>query len=185
MDNGDAQQAAAAPAAAQGLQDQINYLQNQLMAQQNLFMQQQQYLVFQQQHMANQQAGRRNAEPSKMRLPPLWTQQAASWFQLAESQFNIYAVVEPRLRFNLVLGALSDEARLHAKAIIEAPAVYRDPYAALRDRILQVYQPSAWQMAAEFLQAKELGDRRPSDMMDEMFFSRLTITLLIKTVYQR
>jgi len=38
-------------AAAQGLQDQVNYLQQQLQAQQNLFTQQQQFLQFQAQHL--------------------------------------------------------------------------------------------------------------------------------------
>jgi len=171
MEDGDAPQAQ--PQAAAGdMQQQIAYLQNQLQAQQQLFLQQQQYLIFQQQHAANQmaaqQAGGRRAEPHKVRLPPLWTTQARSWFQLAESQFGIYAVDIPRMRFDLVLAAMSDEARLRAKAVVDNPGAFRDPYLALRARILEVYQPSAWQMAAEFLKPKELGDRRPSDMMDEM-----------------
>jgi len=103
-----------------------------------------------------------------VKLPPLWTTQARSWFQLAESQFAIYAVDDPRLRFNITLAALSDEARLHAKAIVEAPGAYRDPYGALRARIMEVYQPSAWKLAAEFLRGEVLGDRHPSDMMDQI-----------------
>jgi len=168
MDNGDAQQNAQAPQQDPlGLQQQVAYLQQQLQAQQQLFLQQQQYLLFQQQHAA-QQAGGRRAEPHKVKLPPLWTTQARSWFQLAESQFAIYAVDDPRLRFNITLAALSDEARLHAKAIVEAPGAYRDPYGALRARIMEVYQPSAWKLAAEFLRGEVLGDRHPSDMMDQI-----------------
>jgi len=185
MENGDAPQAQPQPAAAD-MQQQIQYLQNQLQAQQQLFLQQQQYLVFQQQHAAQQQQQGRRAEPHKVKLPPLWTTQAQtrSWFQLAESQFDIYAVENPRLRFDLVLAAMSDEARLHAKAIVDAPGLFRDPYLALRTRILEVYQPSVWQMAAEFLQGKELGDMRPSDMMDEMLaLLPQDLSLLVKASF--
>jgi len=188
MEDEDAPQAQPQPAAAD-MQQQIQYLQNQLQAQQHLFLQQQQYLLFQQQHaaqQAGQRAGDRRAEPHKVKLPPLWTTQAKtrSWFQLAESQFDIYAVENPRLRFDLVLAALSDEARLHAKAIVDAPGLFRDPYLALRMRILEVYQPSVWQMAAEFLQGKELGDMRLSDMMDEMLaLLPQDLSLLVKASF--
>jgi len=46
MENGDAPADGQHVAAAQGLQDQVNYLQQQLLAQQNLFAQQQQFLQF-------------------------------------------------------------------------------------------------------------------------------------------
>jgi len=85
-------------AAAQGLQDQVNYLQQQLQAQQNLFAQQQQFLQFQAQHlqaMYARQVGNgprpRAAEPQKIKLPTVWTNGIRSWFQLAESQFGTFA----------------------------------------------------------------------------------------------
>jgi len=168
MENRDAQQNAQAPQLDPlGLQQQVAYLHQQLQVQQQMFLQQQQYLIFQQQHPA-QQAGGLRAEPHKVKLPPLWTTQAMSWFQLAESQFAIYAVDDPWLRFNITLAALSDETRLHAKAIVEAPDAYRDPYRALKARIMEVYQPSTWKLAAEFLKVEGLGARRPLDMMDEI-----------------
>jgi len=93
MDKGDAPPVQPqGAAAAQDMQQQIQYLQNLLQAQQNMFLQQQQYLIYQQQHAA-QQAGGRRAELHKVKLPPLWTTQARLWFQLVELQFGIYAVV--------------------------------------------------------------------------------------------
>jgi len=67
-----------------------------------------------------------------------------------------------------LVAALTDDARMHAKAVVENPDAFQDPYLALRGRLLEVYQPSTWQLAAEFLQHKDLGDRKPSDLLDEM-----------------
>jgi len=135
MENGD--EPAAAPDAQaheQGLQQQVYFLQQQLQAQHNLFMQQQQFLAFQQQHQQGQPRPR-VAEPHKIKLATIWSNQVRSWFALAESQFNMYAVMDPRQRFDLVVAALSDDARLHAKAVVESPEMYRDPYLALRARL--------------------------------------------------
>jgi len=173
----------AVAAAAQEMQQQIQYLHNQLAAQQQMFLQQQQYLLYQQQHMAAQNQGPR-AEPSKVKLQQLWTSQARSWFQLAESQLGIFSVNDLRMRFNIVVSSLSDKARLHAKAVVESPQLFRDLYLALRERLIEVYQPSAWQMAAEFLRLKELGDRRPPDLLDEMLaLLPADLTVLVKATF--
>jgi len=187
--NGDvpAQPAPNAQGAAQDLQQQINYLRQQLHGQQQLFMQQAQFLNFQQQNLqqilGNQQQ-RIRAEPHKVKLPPMWTVQIRTWFQLVESQFGTYAVVDPRQRFDLVVAALSDEARMHSRAVVENPFAFQDPYLALRARLLEVYQPSVWQQAAEFLRGGELGARKPSDLMDEML-SLLPedLSLLVKAAF--
>jgi len=182
MENGDAPPAAAAQEHAQadlGLQQQVNYLQQQLYAQQQLFVQQQQFWL------AQQHAPRpRMAEPHKVKLPTIWTTQIRSWFQTAESQFGTYAVNHPRQRFDLLVAALTDEARMHAKAVVENPDAFQDPYLALRGRLLEVYQPSTWQLAAEFLQHKDLGDRKPSDLLDEMLaLLPADLTILVKAAF--
>jgi len=69
------------------------------------------------------QPRQRVAEPHKVKLAPIWTNQIRSWFTLAESQFGTHAVADPRQCFNLVVAALNDDARLHAKAIVENPGV--------------------------------------------------------------
>jgi len=83
-----------------------------------------------------------------------------------------------------VMAAISDEARMHARGVIENPLAFRDPYLALRARLLEVYQPSVWQQSAEFLKGGELGDRKPSDMLDEML-SLLPgdLTILVKAAF--
>jgi len=190
MENGDAaaQPAQNAQGAAQDLQQQINYLQQQLHRQQQLFMQQAQFLNFQQQDLqqllGNQQPRARVAEPHKVKLPPTWTIQIRTLFQLVESQFGTYAIMDMRQRFDLVMVALSDEAQMHARAVVENPFTFQDPYLALRARLLEVYQPSAWQQAAEFLRGGELGARKPSDLMDEMLaLLPEDLSLLVKVAF--
>lgn len=107
-------------------------------------------------------------QPHKVKLTPLWTAEVRAWFRLAEAAFYQYAVTEPRMKFHLAAQALPAEVLLHVKAVIEQPENFLDPYAALRSRLLEVYEKSQWQKAAELLRAGELGDRKPSTLMDEL-----------------
>jgi len=174
--------------AAQGLQQQVNYLQQQLAAQNQLFAQQQQFLQLQANHMVALAAGNqprpRAAEPHKVKIPPIWTTSIRSWFVLAESQFGTFAVENPRQQFDLVVAALNDDARMHARAVVENAGAFQNPYVALRERLMEVYQPSIWQEAAQLLQMKELGDRKPSDQMDAMLaLVPNDLSIVIKAIF--
>jgi len=73
---------------------------------------------------------------------------------------------------------------MHARNVVENPMVFRDPYLALRTHHMEVYQPSIWQQAAEFLKGGELGARKPSDMLDEMLSQLLEdLTVLVKAAF--
>jgi len=148
-------------------------------------MQQQQFLIYQQQHAQQMNQPRpRQPEPLKVKLKVMWPAQIRSLFAVAESQFNTFAVMEPLQRFDLIVLAITDDARMHARAVIENPDMFRDPYLALKHRLLEVYQPSVWQLAAEFLQHKELGDCKPSDMLDEMLaLLPADLTVLVKAAF--
>jgi len=98
----------------------------------------------------------------------VWTNGIQSWFQLVESQFHTFTVDHPRQQFNLAVATLTDDARMHVKAVVENAGAFVNPYVSLRKHLLEVYEPSVWQQAAELLKFKELGDRRPSDQLDAM-----------------
>jgi len=79
---------------------------------------------------------------------------------------------------------LSDEARAHAKAVVENAGVYANPYVALRDRLLAVYEPSVWEQSAKLLRFAELGDRRPSDQLDAMLaLVPADLSILVKAIF--
>ena len=51
-----------------------------------------------------------------------------TWFLLAESSFQTAYVVDSRMKFNLVLAALSEETLDCVKALVQMPEQLADPY---------------------------------------------------------
>jgi len=72
------------------------------------------------------------------------------------------------MKFDLVVLALSDEQVRRVGAITEAPERFQDPYLAIKNRLLEIYQPSKWANVAAILSFKELGGMQPSQLMDEL-----------------
>lgn len=108
------------------------------------------------------------AQPHRVRLVPLWTQKVKMWFSLAESSFDSNYISDSRMRFNLVLAALSEDTLDRVKALVELPDQLADPYQALKARLIEIYEPDVWESAARLLYMRELGDLQPSQLMDKM-----------------
>jgi len=106
--------------------------------------------------------------PEKVRLPPLHMSRPKMWFTLAESNFQQQHVTDSRAKFNLVLLALTDKQVWRVATITEAPERFADPYLALKDRLLEIYQPSKWADAPSILTFKELGGMQLSQLMDKL-----------------
>ena len=92
-------------------------------------------------------------QPHRVKLGPLWTQKVRTWFTLAESSFHTAYMVDSRMKFNLVLAALSEETLDCVKALVEMP---------------EVYEPDVWAQASRILHMWELGDMQPTLLMDKM-----------------
>ena len=107
-------------------------------------------------------------QPHKVKLPPFWTQKPRIWFSHAEAVFSTFNVTEERTRFNLVLPCLSEEILTRVAAVVEAPEQLQLPYHALKQRLLEVYQPDRWESVHSLLHHRELGDLKPSQLMDAM-----------------
>jgi len=110
----------------------------------------------------------RQPEPHKVKLTNFWTHQPQVWFSHAEALFGTYNVEDERMKFNLVLPTLSEDTLVRVAAIVNAPHLLADPYTALRARLLEVYMPDVWEQTSRLLHFRELGDLRPSQLMDEM-----------------
>jgi len=120
---------------------------------------------FMQQHAAAQP---HVAHPERVKLPPLHVSRPRTWFTLAESSFEQQHVVDSRSKFNLVVLALNDDQIRRVAAITEHPELYEDPYLAIKERLLEIFQPSKWANVHSLLTFKELGGMQPSALMDEM-----------------
>lgn len=107
-------------------------------------------------------------QPHKVKLSSFWTHQPRVWFGNAEALFATYNVVNQRTKFHLVLPQLSESTLIRVAAIVNAPHLLANPYDALRARLLEVYEPDIWEQAANILHYRELGEMRPSQLMDEL-----------------
>ena len=107
-------------------------------------------------------------QPHKVKLPPLWTLKPRLWFSHAEAVFSMFYVAEERTRFNLVLPCLSEEILTRVAAVVESPDQLVQPYQALKQRLLEVFQPDQWEAVHSLLDYRELGDLKPSQFMAAM-----------------
>ena len=106
--------------------------------------------------------------PTKVKLPPFWTRDSRSWFTLAESTFNRSGLADTRLRFDLVLPALPEEVIEQVRGILHAINNIADPYRALKVRLLDLFTPKPLDLCQKIIHGCELGDRRPSQLMETM-----------------
>ena len=72
------------------------------------------------------------------------------------------------MKFNLVLPALSEETLDRVKAIVERPEHLEGPYECLREHLQEVYEPDDLECTARLCHMRELGDMKPSQLMDSM-----------------
>jgi len=119
----------------------------------------------------DQAGGRRHhaqPRPDKVRLAPIWVKKVEDWFVLAESTFNRNGVTDSRLKFDLVLPALSDEILDQLGGVLRSASVVRDPYLSLKNRLLEMFQPAKLDLMNQLIWGPELGGRKPSLMMESM-----------------
>jgi len=107
-------------------------------------------------------------KPPKVELSPFWQHKPGEWFNLSESTFNRFGVFNNRHRYDLVLPALGDAVVERLSGTMAAAGVSDNPYQVLKDRLMELFTPDAFDQGYRLLHSPELGDRRPSDMMDWM-----------------
>ncbi len=107
----------------------------------------------------------------QIKLPQIWCKDIVAWFTLVESTFNRYRVEDSRMRFDLTLPALSEDALERVRAVLHMAPAAADPYLELKRRLVEVYTPSVLDLAYRILYAPELGGRRPSELMETMLAS--------------
>lgn len=110
-------------------------------------------------------------QPHRADLTSFWPHNPRVWFAQAESSFNTCFVVEERMKFDLVVKKLSEGTLDHVKSIVEAPELLERPYQAIKRRLLEVYQLDTWELVDRLLHFRELGDQKPSQLMDQMLAS--------------
>jgi hypothetical protein len=110
-------------------------------------------------------------QPHKTNLEKFWTHNPRVWFTQAESAFNTCHVRTEHMKFDLVVAKLAEGTLDSVQSIVEAPELLARPYQALKLRLLEVYQPDTWESVSRVLHFRELGDQKPSQLMDQMLAS--------------
>jgi hypothetical protein len=111
-----------------------------------------------------------------VKLPDFWTKEPELWFMQAETTFRRAKITCSLTKYDYVL------QRLHMDVLVSVKELARrvrtgevdDPYEQLEKKLTASYQQSPWQLTFDLLDMPDLGDRRPSVLMDTMLASGQT-----------
>ncbi|XP_078495310.1 uncharacterized protein LOC144750120, partial [Ciona intestinalis] len=102
-----------------------------------------------------------------LKLPTFWTEQARVWFQQTEAQFALRKITCDETKYFYVVSSLDEKTASRLVDLLEEPP--RDnKYGKIKQRLLDVFSLSEYERAAKLLNIKELGNQKPSELMDEM-----------------
>lgn len=102
-----------------------------------------------------------------LKLPSFWSSQPAVWFAQAEAQFGLRKITDDSTRYYYVVSALDQDTAIRLTDLLERPPV-TNKYEQLKNRLLSAFSLSRRERAAKLLRLRGLGDRKPSELMDEM-----------------
>ncbi|XP_059096799.1 uncharacterized protein LOC131891290 [Tigriopus californicus] len=102
-----------------------------------------------------------------LKLPQFWSQQPRVWFTQTEAQFGLRGITSDDTKFNHVVAALDQDTALRVLDLLENPPD-GGRYTALKTRLLDTFTLSEYERAGRLLRMPELGDDKPSLLMDKM-----------------
>ena len=102
-----------------------------------------------------------------LKLPTFWPSQPEVWFAQAEAQFHLRKITADETQYYYVLAALDQTTATRLLDLISQPPV-QNKYQALKNRLIETFGLSKRERASRLLHFRELGDTKPSALMDEM-----------------
>ena len=102
-----------------------------------------------------------------LKLPPFWPEQPTIWFAQTEAQFVIRNISVELTKFYHVVAALDGTTAQRVSDILEIPP-RENPYNILKKRLTNAFALSDRERAAQILELNDLGDRKPSALMDHL-----------------
>ena len=102
-----------------------------------------------------------------IKLPTFWAQQPEVWFLQAEAQFHIRKITDDTTKYYHVVAALDQETSGRILSTLSSPPT-DNKYTDLKQRLLTTFGLSKRERASKLLHLHPLGDRKPSELMDEM-----------------
>ena len=104
-----------------------------------------------------------------LKLPVFWADHPWVWLQQAEAQFALRNITADDTKYHYLVAALDQTTALRVIDILEDPPQH-DKYGNFKRRLTDIFGLSRRQRADRLLDIglQSLGDRRPSQLMDEM-----------------
>lgn len=102
-----------------------------------------------------------------VRLPPFWHRGPHIWFQQVEAQFLLAGITSQLTKYRHIVSSLPPEIAMDVADLIASPPP-QAPYDQLRTAVLQRTMMSERKRLQQLLNAEELGDRRPSQLLRAM-----------------
>lgn len=101
------------------------------------------------------------------KLPPFWNANPEIWFAQVEAQFIVAGITVDDTKFNHVIGNIDGKILSRVSDVVVAPPA-TDKYSALKAAILAAFADSQQKKSSKLLAEVELGDRKPSELLNEM-----------------
>lgn len=99
--------------------------------------------------------------------PPFWKTDPKIWFLQLEAQFELANITIDSTKFNYVVSAVDTEILTQVTDILTNPPA-SGRYLAIKERLINIYSDSSEQRLRRLLAGLELGDKRPSQLLNEM-----------------
>lgn len=101
------------------------------------------------------------------RAPPFWESNPRVWFIQIESQFRIAQITSDETKFHSIVAALDAKTLEGIVDLVESPPREMQ-YDTIKARVLDIYAKSDSARLRLLLQDMQLGDRKPSQLLNEM-----------------
>lgn len=102
-----------------------------------------------------------------VKLPPFWPSHPTVWFVQAEAQFQIRGIVSDDTKYHHLVSALDQATASRLLDVLTNPPV-DNKYHHLKTKLTATFCLGRRERASLLLRMQGLGDRKPSQLMDEM-----------------
>jgi len=104
-----------------------------------------------------------------VKLPEFWVSDPDMWFSQTEAVFRRSNVTASFTKYDHVLMKLPEAVVVSVRNLVAAVRpTDPDPYEKLKARLTASYAKTRWQQVFALLRHPDIGDRRPSQLMNEM-----------------
>lgn len=106
-------------------------------------------------------------ETVALKLPTFWNSCPSAWFVQTEAQFALRGITADDTKYYHVVSALDAATAARALPVISSPPP-NGKYDNLKSFLTGVFELSETEKAATLLDMKDLGDNKPTEIMDKM-----------------